>query len=314
MRLGDVEVADGLPISEHQSRVAFQGVPGAYSEEALVSWFGSDCVSVAVPNFVDVFSKVAYGGCAYGVVPIENSLAGSVLENYDHLLASDAVIVGEVNLPIRHCLMAAQGVHLEDIYIARSHPQALAQCAEYLRGHNIQGVADSNTAGAAQRLASSPSVDARQVGGGSVAGEAGGAGVELRADAVIASERAATIYGLQILARNVQTRSDNTTRFFIIGARASSLGTSNKATIAFGTRNVPGALLRCLEVLERHDLNMTKLESRPTGNTLWEYLFHADIELADRSHLSPEAVDRVVAELRSHTLSVQVLGLYARAL
>ena len=271
-------------------RFAFQGVEGAFGEAALVQRFGEDAERAAFASFGDVFTAVADGSMQAGVVPIENSLAGSVLENYDLLLEHDVDVIGEISMPVRHFLLAPPGVSLAEVTRCCSHPQALAQCARFLAAHEIEPIAAANTAIAARDVAAS-----------------GG-----RDTAAIASERAGQIHGLDVLAADVQTRDDNTTRFFVI-ARAREAGArADKASLAFTTRNVPGALLGCLETFAARGLNLTKLESRPTGQALWEYTFYVDVELATRGELSAPALTAVIEALGARVTHARVLGRYLR--
>ncbi len=272
--------------------VAFQGTAGAFGEAALVQHFGDHAPRVALASFGAVVAAVAAGDADAGVVPIENSLHGSVLETYDALLANEDVhVVGEVCLAVRHSLLAAAGARLDEITHAHSHPQALAQCATFLTEHGIAGVAATNTAIAAREVA--------ELGAGS-------------AHAAIASERAGALHGLDVLATDIQARSDNTTRFFVLGSQPVA-GPANKASLVFTTRNEPGALLACLEAIADVGLNLTKLESRPAGDTLWEYAFAIDVEMADHGELDGDTVNTLVASLTQRATSVRLLGRYTAA-
>lgn len=272
--------------------IAFQGTAGAFSEAALVQRFGENAPRVALASFGAVIAAVASGDAGAGVVPIENSLHGSVLETYDALLANDDVhVVGEVGLAVRHSLLAVPGTRLDEVTHACSHPQALAQCAAFLAEHGIVPVAATNTAVAAR--------DVAELGAGS-------------ARAAIASERAAVLHGLDVLAADIQSRSDNTTRFFVLGAQP-VIGPANKASLVFTTRNKPGALLACLEAIADVGLNLTKLESRPAGDTMWEYAFAIDVEMADRGELDRATVDALGASLAARATSMRLLGRYSAA-
>jgi prephenate dehydratase len=271
--------------------VAYAGIAGAYGEEAAIAQAGASAHLLPCNGFDGVFDALHNGAAEVGVVPIENSLAGSVLENYDLLLESDTQIVGEVTLPIEHSLLAPAGRSLSDITHCYSHPQALAQCAAFLTSHDIEPRAASNTA-----------VAARDV----VVGTDPGA-------AAIASSHAGRIYGLTTLAASIQTRADNTTRFFAVATGRPSDLAAEKASIAFTTANQPGALLACLTRFADRSLNMTKLESRPTGRALWEYYFYADIERGDGKQLDDSMIDELIASLGDRTEFVRVLGRYPRA-
>ncbi|MCW2962637.1 MAG: prephenate dehydratase [Thermoleophilia bacterium] len=272
-------------------RIAHQGTTGAYSEEALVQHFGDLVARVALPSFEDVFDAVAAGRVDAGVVPIENSLAGSVLETYDLLLEHELQVVGEIDLAVRHCLLAPRGTSLSDVRHCYSHPQALRQCARFLAEHEIEPRAAANTAVAARDLAAAPAPG----------------------DAAIASARAGAIHGLEVLAADIQTRHDNTTRFFVVQAGRPKDLPASKASLAFATRNEPGALLACLEAIAAQKLNLTKLESRPTGDALWEYTFYADIEAADRGQLDAERVVELLRALADRVTHARLIGRYPRA-
>lgn len=272
-------------------RIAYQGTAGAFGEEALVQHFGEGASRLACASFDAVFAAVAEGGADGGVVPIENSLGGSILETYDLLLGHGLPIVGEVSLAVRHCLLAPPGTALDEVRRCLSHPQALTQCARFLAQRDIEPVAAANTAIAARDLA---------------AGAPPGT-------AAIASARAARIHGLEVLADDIQTRSDNTTRFVIIARDAAGGDTADKATIAFWTRNEPGALLGCLAVIADRGLNLTRLESRPTGDTLWEYVFSADVEAPDARPLDAATMDGLLTTLAARSERALLLGRYPRA-
>ncbi len=267
--------------------VAFQGEPGAYSEAALRFHFGPAARAVPCGSFEEVFRAVATGEVETGVVPIENSLASSILENYDLLLEHDLQIVGEVMLNIRHCLMAQPGTRLEDVRWCYSHPQALAQCAPFLKEHGIEARVAHDTAGAARLLA------------------------ERRAPAegAIASAHAALLYGLSVVAEDIQTRPDNTTRFFVISRDRPDDLPSQKSSLVFATANRPGALHGCLGAFAAAGLNLTKLESRPTRATPWEYHFYLDFE---GDAFGPEGM-AALEGLAEHVRFVRLLGAYPQA-
>lgn len=268
--------------------VAYQGIAGAFGEEALVAHFGEGAGRIGLATFGDVFDAVVAGRARAGVVPIENSLGGSILENYDLLLRRDVHIAAEVTVRVRHCLLAPPGASLADVTKARSHPQALAQCARFLETRRIAPVAATNTAIAAREVAASAARD----------------------EAAIASERAGRIYGLDVLATDIHDRAGNTTRFFVITASPAADDTANKASLAFTARNEPGSLLACLQAFADHGLNLTKLESRPTGEERWEYTFHVDLESPGGTPLDPTALGAVLSTLARRATHVRVFGLY----
>lgn len=271
--------------------IAFQGERGAYSEAALIQAFGEEVSPLPCASFDRVFEAVAQHEAEAAVIPIENSLAGSILDNYDLLLAHDLTIIGEIHLMVRHCLLAKPGRRLEDVRVAYSHPQALAQSAPYLRARGIESRAAYDTAGAAKELA----------------------GRDEEGAAAIASARAAAIYALDVLAEGIQSRQDNTTRFFVISRTRPEGLRAEKASLVLSAPNRPGGLYAVLGAFARRGLNLTKLESRPTQDTPWEYHFYVDFELGDGSLLLDDWLDELLAELREPHGMVRLLGVYPRA-
>jgi prephenate dehydratase len=267
------------------TRAGYQGEPGAYSEQATRLVF-PDADAVPCRTLRTVFAEVAAGRLDHGVVPIENSLAGSVLETYDLLSAGGAFIVGEAVVSVEHTLMALPGVRMEDLHGVRSHPQALAQCEEFLDTLGVELVPDYDTAGAAKRI-----------------GEEG-----RREEAAIASEAAASVYGLDVLARSIQTSPWNQTRFLAIAGDQAPLAEPDKTSLVLVTRNIPGALHRALRPFADRGLNLSKLESRPLGEEPWQYRFYLDVESGLQEPGFKEALD----ELRADGAAVQVLGSYPR--
>jgi prephenate dehydratase len=238
-----------------------------------------------------VFERVVAGECAAGIVPVENSLAGSVIENWDLMLDHDDIhVIGELRLPVRHCLLALPGVRLEDVRSAHSHPQALAQSKRFLREHGIAARAAHNTAVAAREVA-----------------ERG-----IPAEAAVASSRAGELYGLDVVATDIQERDDNNTRFFVI-ARDGASGVGDHASIAFTAANEPGALHAALGCFAQARVNLLRLESRPTRGTPWEYWFFVDLVREDGSLIDAGFLDGLVDTLGAVTDAVRVLGVYESA-
>ncbi len=264
-------------------RIGFQGERGAYGEEATLTLFGPHVEAVPLPSFRAVFEGVVGGGVDGGVVPVENSLAGSVTENVDLILEFPLSLTGELSLPIRHCLLAPEGMALDEIDRAISHPQALAQCASFLRQRGITPVAEADTAGSARRVA------------------------ELRPPhtAAIASRTAAGLYGLKILLEGIEDAPDNQTRFVSLGAVPPNLGTRHKTAVALTVENTPGALHHVLSAFATRGLGITRLEPRPLRRP-WEYLFCLDLEGSREDPRVAEALDEVARTCRS----LRVLGDY----
>ena len=270
------------------SVAAFQGLPGAYSELAAKTYFqGSAVEPVAVPKFLDIFRNVLDGKADWGVVPLENSVAGSILENYDLLyLYPDLRIIGEVKIRVRHNLLGGKGSTLNGIKKVYSHPQALSQCAEYLNKNGLEPVSYYDTAGAASYVADSNDPEI----------------------AAIAGVDAAQTYGLEILAQGLETNPHNYTRFAIIAREdmAPSPEECDKVSLVFSTSDEAGALSRCLSVFASNSLNMTKLESRPIHGKPWSYMFYVDLDMPeDKSRF-----EQAVQDIHNLTEDFRIMGMY----
>jgi prephenate dehydratase len=280
-------------VTEAHPRVAFQGEPGAFSEEAVRLFFSSP-EPVAVPTWRAVFEATRDGDVEAGVAAIENSLAGTIRETYDLLAEFDLRIVGAVSVPVRLALLAQRGESLDGIERVYSHPQALAQADEFLRARTWQVLTTYNTAGAARMIAET--------------GE--------RHAAAIASPRAADLYGLQVLASNIQTGDDNRTRFVVLARANRAPGATNPGvtdhapmtTLVFAVRNVPGSLHRCLGAFATRGVNLSRLESRPSRSTRWEYVFWVDVDAG----IDEPAMAAALDDLRGQAAMVRVLGSYPR--
>lgn len=268
-------------------RVAFQGEPGAYSQAAIWRLFGPQTECLPCETFEDLFRAVQAGQATHGMLPVENSTTGSIHPSYDLLLEYGLPVLREVILRVEHALLATAGARLEEIRRVTSHPQALAQCERYLRAHGWEVVSGYDTAGAARELAQSGD----------------------RTLAVIASEIAAEIYGLQVLARGIQDWAENYTRFFVIGTQAAEYAPHSKTTLVFATAHVPGALYRCLGEFAHRNLNLTRIESRPDRQRPWHYLFYVDVQ----GHPADEPFQQALEGLRAHTIFLRILGAYPAA-
>ncbi len=265
------------------TKVAFQGERGSFSEDAVTKFFGT--VALLPCRYLpDVFEAVAQDQANFGVVPVENSQAGSINESYDLLLKYELAIFGEVDLRINHCLLALPGESLESIKTVYSHPQALAQCEEFLRKLGADIMPTYDTAGSAKMIRER----------------------ELKSCAAIASERVSQIYQMNILAQNIQTNPNNYTKFFVISNEKPLYGPRNKTSLIFATKNVPGSLYSSLGVFATRGINLTKLESRPTKDRPWEYIFYADFE----GHVEDAICQQALAELQDHVTFLKLLGSY----
>jgi prephenate dehydratase len=265
-------------------KIAFQGIRGAYSEAALLARFG-DAEPVGYPLSEQVFDAVESGQADGGFVPVENSIVGPVGINNDLLLARDVFATAECYFPIEHCLLGRPGERLDDVKTVSSHPVALAQCRDFIDRHGMRPVFEYDTAGAAEIVAK------RQTPG----------------DAAIASKRCAGIYGLAVLAENIQTVQHNITRFLAFrrgGAGDAPPGA--KTSLAFSVHHHPGALLDCLKRFAEHEINLTRLESRPVPTNPFEYVFFVDL----LGGLADAAVDAALSELRAAAPHVKVIGSY----
>jgi prephenate dehydratase len=236
--------------------VAFQGERGAYSEAAAVVHFGEAVQPLPCATFEAVFDAVTEGSAEQGIIPVENSLAGSIHRNYDLLLRYDLKIVGEVQIRIAHQLIALSGVDMGDVRRVYSHPQALAQCEHSLDKllPEAERVPTYDTAGSAKMLREE----------------------DVREGAAIASQRAAEIYDMVILRDDLQDNPENYTRFCILSQEASVPDSAAKTSIVFSMDNVPGALFKSLAVFALRDIDLTKIESRPLQGKPWQYLFYID--------------------------------------
>ncbi len=267
-------------------RVAYQGEPGAFSEAAVLRLL-PDAEPRPYPTFDEVFDAVANGSVSLGVVPIENSIGGSIHRNYDLLVERDLSIVGEVQVPVVHNLLALPGVPLEDVRRVLSHPQALAQCAGFLRAlERVEAIATYDTAGSAKMVRDE----------------------QRRDTAAIASERAGTLFGLEALRTGIQDYDDNITRFLAVSRQRVPLGTPDKTSLVFTLKSAPGALFKALSVFALRDIDLSKLESRPVPGRPWEYLFYLDVAAA-REDLQ---CARAMVHLAEFAPSLRTLGSYPR--
>jgi 3-deoxy-7-phosphoheptulonate synthase len=284
-----VQEAGVLSRTENSSpRAAFQGIHGAYSELAVKTYFsGSSVDAVPVPHFSDIFRSVLSGDADWGIVPLENSVAGSILENYDLLYRDpDLRIGGEIKIRIRHNLLVRPGTSLEVIKKVYSHPHALSQCAEFLEKRGIEAVSFYDTAGAASYVSQENDFTIGAIAGADAAG----------------------FYGLEILADGIETNPHNYTRFAVV-ARKDMIGidqTVDKASLVFSLPDEAGSLSSCLSVFSEYKLNMKKLESRPIHGKPWSYMFYIDLEIPEDRAVFDQAVEKITGL----TEDFRILGLY----
>jgi len=276
-------------------QVAYCGEAGAYAEQALMRFFGEDVPRLAVSSFPGIFDAVLDGTAAAGVVPVENSLTGSVHENFDLFLRyPGAAIVGELKLRIVHCLIANRGADMESIRVVRSHPQGFAQCREFLDTHPGWTLEPATTtATAAASVARDGTLNV----------------------AAIAGEIAARIHGLELLREGIETNPQNYTRFAIIARRCGGTAPAplgpgsvkaNKASLVLSIPDKPSSLFACLGILNEKGINLSKLESRPIPGRPWEYLFYMDVSIPEEEGI----FDSTIAELKAKTVDFHFLGSY----
>ncbi len=268
--------------------VAYQGISGAYSEQASLQ-FDPNCKPVGYPSFKLAFEAVLKGECDYACLAIENSLAGSINATYDLLSDATLHVIGEQIVHVHHNLMVQKGVAFEAIKRVHSHYQALEQCQGFIAEHNFEVITEFDTAGAAKIISEKDS----------------------KVEAAIASDRAAEIYNLDILESHIEDEKFNYTRFFILGEKEANYveGTKYKSSLILTTRHHPGALIDCLELFRKNNINMTKLESRPRRDRPWSYLFYIDIE----GHIDDGNVSEALTGLMRRAAFIKFLGSYPAA-
>lgn len=288
--------------------VAFQGERGAFSEMAALQYFSSsfsssssfataaaDVTLVPCKSFADAFSAAEKKKVDYAVIPVENSIEGSVPEVYDLLMQTRLKAIGELYHRVHHCLIAGRGVKIKEIRRAYSHPQALGQCRQYLQKKGIEPVPAYDTAGSVKMVKEQGARDA----------------------AAIASRRAAELYGMDILDEEIEDRKSNYTRFLVLalsddnegGKKTKSRQQQYKTSIILSVKHVPGALFGILGEFAIRNLNLTKIESRPTKETPWEYNFYVDFE----GHGGDAPVRQVLKAIRDRTSYLKIIGSYKKA-
>ena len=273
-----------------KERIAFQGEFGAFSQAAILQMLGAQAVAVPFPTFEEAFRSLAAGRVTGAMIPLENTLHGSVHENYDHLMNFSLPIVAETSVRIVHNLIALPGVKFKDVRHVYSHPVALNQCLDFFR-HNpqITRVSHYDTAGSVKML------------------------TEQRPDAsaAIASALAAEQYGCHILKKSIEDDRQNFTRFFLLRRKAETptkAARGWKTSLVFTTRNTPGALFRAMSAFALRDLSLTKIESRPFKGRRWEYIFYLDF----LGHVDDIVSQRALSHLQESADMVKVLGCYPR--
>jgi len=269
------------------TKVAFQGIAGAYSEEAIRQFFGPEVESIPCKTLDDVFPIVENGDADYAMIPVENSVAGSVIRSYELLMERDLRIHAEVILRVRHMLLALPGATVGDLERVRSHPQALAQCQRYLSRYGLKPDPAFDTAGSARDLAANPET---------------GVGA-------IASRLAAELYGLEVLDLGIEDFPFNYTRFFVLALSDPPRAQRNKTSLVFTTPHQPGALYECLGEFATRGINLAKIESRPRLNRPWQYIFYLDFE----GHCQDPKCEAAIMGLLRRSSFIKLLGSYPAA-
>ena len=282
------EIMSACLAQQEPLKVAFLGPEGTFTQTAVLNHFGHSVRALPLASIDEVFHEVEAANADFGVVPIENSTEGTVNHTLDRFLTSPLKICGEVELRIRHHLMGAMTA-LSRIVRVCSHPQSLAQCRQWL---------DEHLAGVEQVPVSSNAEGARRA-------------RDEKGSAAIAGETAAEVYGLKILAAEIEDRADNTTRFLVLGRKLFAPSGEDRTTllVSVGHTDAPGALYRLLEPLARHRVSLTRIESRPSRRRKWDYVFFMDLE----GHADEPHVARALAALKKRASLFRVLGSYPRA-
>ena len=268
--------------------VAFQGERGAYSESAVYQFFGPKTQAKPCKDFRDVFESVKRQDVQAGVVPVENSLEGSINQNYDLFFSYDLKVCGEVIVKVEHCLIVNPGTSIDQIKAVYSHPQALAQCRSYLEKTKWEIIPTYDTAGSVKIIKEQKLLNA----------------------AAIASERAAQIYSMQILARDIADNKENFTRFFVLSQEDAAPTGKDKTSIIFSAKHEPGSLYHALGEFAKRKINLTRIESRPTKKTAWEYNFYLDFE----GHRTEPKCAEALKALEKYAIFVKILGSYPKAM
>ncbi len=272
-------------IEKRNVRIVYQGVPGAYSEMAVCKYFGDDANRFHVDTFRDAMNIIADGAADYAVLPIENSSAGIVSQNYDMLAEFENYIVGEVTVKIEHCLLGLPGATLNNLTAVYSHKQGLMQCAQFLDAHrNLRPIEAENTAMSARKVMEDGDIR----------------------HAAIASKSAAMLYGLEILDDDISLSDENFTRFIVVTNQRVFQKDASKISISFLLPHESGSLYRLMSHFIYNGLNMTKIESRPIPGRTWEYCFFVDFE----GNLGDSAVKNAIRGIREEAMKLRILGNY----
>ena len=265
--------------------VSFQGERGAYSEAAAGSFFNEKIETVPLATFAEVLESTSMDKTEYAILPVENSLEGSVGESYDLLYSTSLNVTGEIYHRIEHCLIGIG--RLEEVDTVYSHPQALGQCRRFIEGHNMKTIPAYDTAGSVKIIKE----------------------LNKKNCACIASKAASLIYKMPIITENIANNLNNYTRFLVLSKKEGSETGSDKTSIIFSIKHEPGSLYRIIENFHRNSVNLTKIESRPTKENTWEYNFYVDFE----GHKKNSQITEMLDKIKNETLFMKVLGSYPSA-
>ncbi len=271
-------------LKKEGARIAYQGVEGSYGHGAALKYFGQDADVYHVKSMEDAMLEVEEGRADFAVLPIENSSAGAVSDNYDLLVKHNVYIVGETELPVSHALLGLPGATLEDIHQVYSHPQALMQCSVFLNDNGLKQISVENTAVAAKRVVKEGD----------------------KSQAAIASEIAGQLYGLELLKPSIQNNQGNTTRFVILANRKVYQKAAGKISLCFELPHTSGSLYNMLGNFIFNHVNMIMIESRPIPGKNWEYRFFVDVE----GSLGDPAIRNALLGISEEAVSMRILGNY----
>ena len=263
-------------------RVSFQGERGAYSEAASLSFFKNEIEAIPCTTFADVLKNTANGVTDYSILPVENSLEGSIGESNDLLLTTNLNVVGEIYHRIHHCLIGTGSIG--DIDTVYSHPQALGQCRQFIQENSLKTIPSYDTAGSVKII--------KELNKNSVAS--------------IASNNAAEIFDVPIIQEGIEDNTNNYTRFLVFSKENNDKTENSKTSIIFSVKHEAGALYQIINEFYQHKINLTKIESRPNKNTAWEYNFYVDFE----GHQDDSTIKDMLEKLRSYSTFLKILGSY----
>ena len=266
-------------------KVSFQGERGAYSEAAAKSFFGEEIDTVPLPTFSEVLESTVNDNTDYSVLPVENSLEGSVGESYDLLNTTSLNVMGEIYHRIEHCLIGDG--NLEEIDTVYSHPQALGQCRKFIQKHKMKTVPTYDTAGSVRII---KEINTKNI-------------------SCIASKTASEIYQMPVISENIADTTNNYTRFLVLSKKETKETGKDKTSIIFSIKHEPGSLYRIIENFHKFNVNLTKIESRPNKATNWEYNFYVDFE----GHEKNQTISEMLAKIKKDTLFLKILGSYPSA-